>query len=219
MSTGKIHLIRHAEGLHNLLDNTSLHDPSLTERAFYRAENLGSQFTEANSNTVGIIITSPLRRTIQTSLTAFPRILDKRYYPVGSGRGGAPDKGWEGVKLVLNPDLQEIDIAPANTGSNSQTLGSWFPELDFGSLPVKWYVKEGDWSPDQVAVSRRVIRIMRELEAWLGSLRNTERPDVVVVTHGGVIAKLVPGLVMPVASWKSFVLEKQSNGQLFLRAS
>lgn len=218
MSLGKVHLVRHAEGLHNLLNNPNLHDPSLTERGFYRAENLGSQFTDVNSNTVGVIITSPLRRTIQTSLTAFPRILDKRYYPVGSGRGGAPGTAGEAVELVLDADLQEIMIAAANTGSDSHTLGSWFPELDFSSLPVNWHVKQGDWSPDAADVARRVIRILQGLEAQLGRLQNTGRPDVVVVTHGGVIAELVPGLVMPVAAWKSFVLQRRSSGQLSLRA-
>jgi broad specificity phosphatase PhoE len=96
MSLRKIHLIRHAEGLHNLFNSPPLHDPSLTERGFYRAENLGSQFTKANSNTIGIIITPLLRRTIQTSLTIFPRVLDKHYYLVGSGRGAGHSWGHRG---------------------------------------------------------------------------------------------------------------------------
>ncbi|EON64523.1 hypothetical protein W97_03756 [Coniosporium apollinis CBS 100218] len=218
MSLGKIHLVRHAEGLHNLFNNPSLRDPSLTERAFYRAETLSSEFTEANSNTVGVVLTSPLRRTIQTSLTAFPRILHRRYYPVGSGRGGVPSEAEEGVNLVLDPDLQEIGIEPANTGSESHMLESWFPELDFSSLPEDWHLKKGKWSPDPAAVKSRVDRILHKLEDRLANLRDTGRKDVVVVTHAGVIAALKPGLDMPVASWKSFVLKRESNGELSLKA-
>ena len=40
-------------------------------------------------------------------------------------------------------------------------LGSWFPELDFSSLPVRWHVKQGDWSDDPAAVALDELTLLR----------------------------------------------------------
>lgn len=84
---GRVHLVRHAEGLHNLRNDLTILDARLSQRGFDVAEDLGRHFVRDNSNSVGAIISSPLRRTIQTSLTAFTRILDSTQYPENSSLG------------------------------------------------------------------------------------------------------------------------------------
>jgi broad specificity phosphatase PhoE len=41
---GRIHLLRHAEGIHALRRDTSIPDAPLTERGFDYAEDLGRRF-------------------------------------------------------------------------------------------------------------------------------------------------------------------------------
>ena len=85
--SSKVHIFRHAEGLHNLRLDTSIPDPPLTERGFDIAEDLGRRYLQDNTDSVSAIIASPLRRSIQTSLTAFSRILSSSHYPAGSRQG------------------------------------------------------------------------------------------------------------------------------------
>src|SRR5437868_5660494 len=100
--SGKVLIVRHTEGLHNLRQNVNIRDAPLSERGFDRAEKLGKRFIELQSDKVGAVISSPLRRAIQTSLLAFQRVLDEANYPSGSWQGVK-----DGVTLVLDADLQE----------------------------------------------------------------------------------------------------------------
>tara|TARA_R110002060_G_scaffold45159_2_gene56494 strand:+ start:1829 stop:2167 length:339 start_codon:yes stop_codon:yes gene_type:complete len=61
----QIHVIRHAESVHNVSKDFSQLDPSLTSLGFEQATKLDQSFPYAGR--VGVIITSPLRRAIQTT--------------------------------------------------------------------------------------------------------------------------------------------------------
>jgi len=138
----KVHLFRHAEGLHNLLHKDNILDAQLSERGLDAAEDLGRSFIKDNSDAVGAILSSPLRRTIQTSLAAFPRILSAAHYPPNSGKGVRGDGG---VTLILDADLQEIsDQFRCNFGSSQGDLKAEFPELEsqIQTLPSRWAEQE-----------------------------------------------------------------------------
>ncbi|KGO48579.1 Histidine phosphatase superfamily, clade-1 [Penicillium expansum] len=120
---GRIHLARHAEGLHNLRNDPTSPNASLSERGFDFAEDLGHRFIREYSNNVGAIISSPLRRAIQTSLTAFRRILNSTQYPKNSVVGVI-----NGVMLALDTNLQEITDLSSNNGSTLDDLTTEFPE-------------------------------------------------------------------------------------------
>jgi broad specificity phosphatase PhoE len=212
---GRIHLVRHAEGLHNLRNDPNIPDAPLSERGFDFAEDLGRRFIQAHSNSVGAIMSSPLRRTIQTSLTAFPRILSSTQYPENSARGVR-----DGVKLALDADLQEIADIPSNTGSPLTDLENEFPELmpQIQALDQNWYIKTGPESPLPQAVAQRRIRILERLQQTLAALQNGQKgKDIVIVTHQGVIALLAPNANIPVAQWQSFSLVRNAAGQLSLQ--
>jgi len=211
---GKVHLVRHAEGLHNLRNDPDIRDAPLSERGFDFAEDLGRRFIKDHSNIVGAIISSPLLRTIQTSLTAFARILNSAHYPLNSGKGIR-----DGVKLTLDANLQEIAEMPSNTGSPLEDLENEFPELrpQIQKLDGDWYVKVGPNSP-LPAVAQRKIQILEKLQQTLIALSSDQRgKDVVVVTHQGVIALLAPSANVPVAQWQSFDLARNEAGQLSLQ--
>jgi len=210
---GRIHLVRHAEGLHNLRNDTSIDDAPLSERGFDFAEDLGRRLIQAHSNSTGAIICSPLRRTIQTSLAAFPRILNSVHYPANSGRGVR-----DGVKLALDANLQEIVDLPCNTGSPLTELENEFPELkqEIRTLDVNWYIKTGPTSPIPPD-PRRKIEILEQLDQTLRALRSGQNgKDVIVVTHQGVIALLAPHANILVAQWQSFSLSRDAAGVLSL---
>ncbi|KAL1841530.1 hypothetical protein VTJ49DRAFT_6959 [Mycothermus thermophilus] len=167
-----IYLIRHAESAHNPPPSQPPSPPS----------------------SVAVILTSPLTRTIQTTLAGFGAILDSR-----------------GAKLVLDPDLQERSDLPCDTGSEVEELRAKFPELEFGGLGEGWFVKEGPYAADDETVRKRaagVRRRLKELADRLGA-EGGERKDIVVVTHGVFMKFLAEdeGIDLPKAGWKAYRIE------------
>ena len=63
--TGRVHLVRHIGGLHNLLDDTDIPNAPLSERGF---DYLGRRFIQANSNRTDALICSPLRRVSRAGI-------------------------------------------------------------------------------------------------------------------------------------------------------
>lgn len=211
---GRIHLARHAEGLHNLRNDATIPDAPLSERGFDFAEDLGHRFISENSNCVGAIVSSPLRRAIQTSLTAFHRILDSTQYPKNSGSGVN-----NGVMLALDANLQEITDLPCNTGSGLNDLTTEFPGLksEIQKLHGDWHVKTGPRSPLTQSTSERKAEILHRLEKTLANLQNKPMgKDIIVVTHEGVIDLLAPTADIHMGQWQTFNLVRE-NGLLSLK--
>jgi len=78
---GKIHVVRHAESVHNVDKDFNRLDPGLTDLGREQAQNLSNIFLY--SDKVALIISSLLRRAIQTTLIAFTNVLDKSCYRKG----------------------------------------------------------------------------------------------------------------------------------------
>ncbi|KAK9851632.1 histidine phosphatase superfamily [Penicillium brevicompactum] len=124
----KIHLVRHAEGVHNLSHEFwYVRDPQITDKGKAQCAKLRDEFLD-HAN-VELIVASPLRRTIYTALEAFA--------PVFEGR--------KDLKLILNADLQEASDFPCDIGSDVANLRKEFEE---GS-------QTGRYHPGREAVSAR----------------------------------------------------------------
>ncbi|KAK9234110.1 histidine phosphatase superfamily [Lipomyces kononenkoae] len=205
---GSVHLVRHAESVHNTDHDFSRPDPELTALGRQQAADLGRGFPY--SNQISVIVTSPLRRTIETTLQAFANILDKRYFDESSGLGVSG-----GAELVLDPGLQERSDLPCDTGSDEQVLKSLFPNLVISGLPAGWQVKEGLYSPDAVEERARTVR--RDLAERIG---DSEWGDIVVVTHGAFMKHLSgdPNIDLPKAGWRSYTIEPDDDGNFVLIA-
>jgi broad specificity phosphatase PhoE len=190
-----IYLVRHAESAHNVSKDFNHRDPGLTETGFAQAAALAETFPALTS--IGVILSSPLTRTIETALAAYSGILSKE-------EGAA--------KLILDPDLQERSDLPCDTGSDVAVLEAKFPGLDYSPLGEGWHAKTGGYTADDEAVAARaervrkkLLRVARELEA-----SGSERKDVVVVTHGVFMKFLTEdeSIDLPKAGWKAYAAEE-----------
>ncbi|KAF7585720.1 hypothetical protein BBP40_010245 [Aspergillus hancockii] len=202
----KVHIVRHAESVHNISHDFSQFDPELTPLGLQQAMRLGHSFPY--SPQVGAIITSPLKRAVQTTLAAFPHILDKRYFDPESGYGVE-----SGAILFLDPDLQERSALSCDTGSASETLEAAFPRVGFKDLADGWQVKEGLYSPADEAVEERAKRVKSRIAALCEDLQHQGRTDIVVVTHGVFMKFLLgdPEIDLPKAGWKSYTVGTRSS--------
>src|SRR5438094_7162273 len=96
-----IHLVRHAQALHNATKDYSIHDPELTQLGLRQCSKLASRFPHFGK--IECVLASPMTRTIQTALEGF--------------RPFTQDKS-----IHLLPDLQETSASPSDTGSSQEAL-------------------------------------------------------------------------------------------------
>lgn len=149
-----IYLVRHGESEHNVSKDMSQLDPPLTTLGYAQASQLISKFP--NPERIAAILSSPLRRAIQTSLAGFPHVLEKRYFDPSSEFGVE-----NGIELTLEPDLQERSALPCDTGSERHVLEIDFPNLTLEELGEGWQTKAGQYAADDDSVTLRAAKTRR----------------------------------------------------------
>ncbi|KAH8816068.1 phosphoglycerate mutase family protein-like protein [Xylogone sp. PMI_703] len=184
-----LHLVRHAQGYHNLnTENHALRDPLLTPHGRSQCETLSSVFPYHAQITD--IVASPLRRTIYTALLSFPEEVSSR-----------------GIPVVALPEVQETSDLPCDTGSDPEVLknefgmGEWDGKVELGLVKEGWNDKTASskWAPVATKIDARA-REARVFLRELGRKRAKElvrqgvvadekdaEPHIVVVTHGGFL--------------------------------
>ncbi|KAE8139218.1 histidine phosphatase superfamily [Aspergillus pseudotamarii] len=209
----QIYVVRHAESAHNVSKDFNHRDPPLTELGFQQASQLAQAFPYGPH--VGVILVSPLRRAIQTTLAAFPHILDKRYFSPDSGQGIE-----DGAILIVDPDLQERSGFPCDTGSPRSLLEETFPYLPFDGLEDTWYVKEAAYSSENEAVEERAARVRHYIAHLLAKLKDQEKNTLIVLTHGVFMKSLVGDdrIDLPKAGWKAYTLKTREANYTFVPA-
>lgn len=164
-----IHLVRHAQGFHNLNEGKHfMRDPLLTPLGEEQCAKLREEFPYLEH--VSLVVASPLKRTVYTALHAFHEILfDREIRP-------------NGPKIVALPELQETSDMPCDTGSDLPELGGEFlgKPVDLTLVRDGWNSKVGKWAPTGDKVHGRA----REARLWL---MNRPEDHIVVVTHGGFL--------------------------------
>jgi broad specificity phosphatase PhoE len=212
----RLHIVRHAEGTHNPAHDTTIPDPPLTQRGIEQSQELSQTFQFKES--VGLVLASPLRRTLQTAHIGFQQTLDQRYYAKGSGAGVQ-----KGAQLVLEPDVQAHSSRPCDTGSNISILQSEYQDLPWDILELDpiFPNKEGLYASDSETLKQRGWRIQRRLEEKFKELANTSRPDIVVVTHGGIIRFVTGDDTMSIgpAKARSFMVTFDQDSRLVIEHS
>lgn len=151
------------KGTHNLTTaNQKMQDPVLTPHGEHQCLDLRAHFPSRSS--VSLLVTSPLRRTIQTTLLAFDPEVSR------------------GISCIALPEVQETSGLPCDTGSNLSALKEDFKEkpIDFSLVPEDWNSNKGKWAPNSEAIDARC----RDARKWLKA-RNEE--TIVVVAHGGLM--------------------------------
>lgn len=167
LDTPTLHLVRHAEGYHNLAaQNAGIHDPLLTETGEEQARSLQTLFPHHDS--IDLLCASPIKRTIQTGLLGFKPCIDR------------------GLTLLALPRAQESSNDPCDTGSTVDELKSFFKDSPVDLSRVEqwpyWNSKHGIWAPECKALDERA----RKLRRWLReqTLHNSAMQHIVVVSHG-----------------------------------
>ncbi|KAK7736523.1 hypothetical protein SLS53_006954 [Cytospora paraplurivora] len=169
-----IHLVRHAQGFHNLtVINQQIPDPYLTPLGRQQCAALQAEFPAHDRITH--LVSSPMRRTLQTCQLSFQPA-------VNAGR-----------KVVAQPLLQEMSRLPCDTGSEPEVLqaefGAWG---DFGLVEKGWNDKTSPgsrWAPVVPSLEERA----RESRVWLRELGRKalaaggDHADIVATTHGGFL--------------------------------
>ncbi|KAI0506528.1 histidine phosphatase superfamily [Xylaria bambusicola] len=172
-----ITIVRHAEARHNVEPNgDALRDPHLTQKGEGQAKTLQSTFPHMSR--IKGVISSPMRRAVQTALLGF---------------GPAIQKG--NMKVILIPELQESSARPSDTGSPAEVLQAEFGNvLDTQFLFDGWEYKDASTTyggRDQAKVAERA-RLSR---VYIRSVAKTLSNDdhLVVVAHSGFIRHLIQG--------------------------
>ncbi|RDL37050.1 Phosphoglycerate mutase-like protein [Venustampulla echinocandica] len=176
MAKTYLHLVRHAQGFHNLnAANHSLPDPDLTPLGEKQCETLSQIFPYHSKITH--LIASPLRRTLYTALLSFPAAVKA------------------GHKLLAVPELQETSDLPCDTGSSPAALKAEFEgnpkwNVDLSRVQEGWNVKTGKYAPTASAISSRALEarlFLRSLASQSSQAASGEDVHIVVVTHGGYL--------------------------------
>lgn len=114
-----IHLVRHAQGYHNLsVENYQIPDPDLTPLGEEQCAKLRKNFPYHDNITY--LVASPMRRTLRTCLLSFAPAIEK------------------GKKVIALPELQEVSTAPCDIGTDAKVLAEQFKDepVDFSLVKL-----------------------------------------------------------------------------------
>lgn len=166
MAPTHLHLIRHAQGFHNISTaNHALRDPLLTPLGESQCHTLST--TLPSISTIDLIVASPIKRALYTALLTFRAHLTAN--PT--------------LRIIALPDLQETSNLPCDTGSDLAELQREFANMpiDFSHMTPGWNNKTtGPYAP----VARHVMARARRSRRWIAA---REEKEVAVVTHGGFL--------------------------------
>lgn len=162
-----IHIVRHAQGLHQCLSNGwAVPDPALSLEGDSQCRKLCKTFPHMDKITH--LVASPMRRTILTCLQSFQ--------PAVAG----------GKKILLVPEFQEVGAIPCTIGSSKKKL-----ECEFGSKVDLSLVQEGwndksEQSPFNDYDRKKLAARAQKARQFLYDLSQSANDDahIVVVTHG-----------------------------------
>lgn len=161
--TPTIHIIRHGQSIHNVFHGYPHRDPPLTDAGQKATEQIKI------SAVPDLIVVSPMTRTIQTAMNAFPSILGSTSFQ---------------PEVQIWPDLREVYNATCNQGLSRAEISAKFPQFNFEECPEEW-----DYPPSTIeSATARAEIVRRRLQELSKAYRN-----IVLITHRGFIAFLVGG--------------------------
>lgn len=174
-----VHCVRHAQGFHNLCaENHAIPDPLLTPLGEEQCSVLREKFPY-HSN-VSLLITSPFRRTIYTTLISF---------------GPALANGHCRSQIIALPEIQETSDFPCDTGSDAEKLRKEMIEkcipIDLSLVKPGWNIKSlnSKWAPSSEALTSRAREARKYIRDRIFELQREGEtdPEIVVMTHGGFL--------------------------------
>ncbi|KAI1153449.1 phosphoglycerate mutase-like protein [Nemania diffusa] len=166
-------LVRHAQAEHNSTKDYSLHDPSLTEVGWEQCHDLRRGLMEDPlAQQAELIITSPMRRTIQTALATVGWLVEK------------------GVKIQADAHWQENSAKPCDCGTEISKVAEEFPSIDYSTVDPVWPDKT---SPAGSQYHYTKAAIIARGQAALQKLYERPEKVIIVVSHSGFLRLGVTG--------------------------
>ncbi|KAI8624961.1 phosphoglycerate mutase-like protein [Xylariaceae sp. FL1651] len=166
-------LIRHAQAEHNVEKDYSLHDPSLTQLGREQCVELRKGLLEDPLvQQAELIITSPMRRTIQTALDTLDWLIER------------------GVKIEADANWQENSHKPCDVGSEVSKIAEEFPNIDYSTLDPVWPDKT---SPAGSQYHYTKTALLARAQIALKKLYERPEKVIVVVSHSGFLRLAVTG--------------------------
>ncbi|KAH8646741.1 histidine phosphatase superfamily [Xylariales sp. PMI_506] len=184
-------LIRHAQALHNVDKRYDIHDPDLSETGFGQLKDLRENLMQNPlAQNAGLIITSPMRRTIQTTLGSLDWLMAK------------------GIKVEADADWQENSAKPCDTGSPAPALAKEFPDVDFSTLDPVYPDKT---SPAGAHYYYTKQALMKRGQSALKKLYSRPEKVIIVVAHSGFLRLCVTGSWFYNADYRVFDYAERSS--------
>ncbi|KAI5920997.1 histidine phosphatase superfamily [Camillea tinctor] len=160
-------LVRHAQALHNETHDYSIHDPDLTKVGRDQCKTLRQALMEDPTAQIAeLVITSPMRRTIQTALSSVDWLLEK------------------GIPIQADAGWQENSNKPCDTGSPIDKVAAEFPTVDFSSVDPVWPDKT---SPNASHYHYTKTALLLRGQAALKKLYERPEKVIIVVSHSGFL--------------------------------
>ncbi|KAE8539238.1 hypothetical protein D1P53_004336 [Cryptococcus gattii VGV] len=174
-SEKRIHLTRHAQAEHNVADDYTIADALLTALGREQSRQLNEATKNGVQRTAELLVTSPLRRPLETMLLGYPELkvrLEKA-----------------GKSVILLDILQEVGPYPCDTPTHpisalKASNNGIFSTLDFSTLSPDYASKEGIFGPANGETRAKLVR------KWL---RERPEKEIVVVAHGDILRFIVDG--------------------------
>ncbi|KAK0714035.1 histidine phosphatase superfamily [Lasiosphaeria miniovina] len=196
-------LIRHAEALHNAakehmlahpdddqaVTGEGILDPGLSDLGRKQAAELGEHLKGGllANRKVGLIVVSPMRRTLETCLIALGWLMD------------------QGVRVEPDARWQELWDKPCDTGVSAAQLAAEFPQFDFSRLdpvyPDKTSAAGAAYRYSRAAVLARGRAALQDVRDCSGC---ADGELVLVVTHSGFLRRSVAGRWFANADYRVF---------------
>ncbi|EWC46386.1 hypothetical protein DRE_04329 [Drechslerella stenobrocha 248] len=184
MPPRRLHLVRHAEGQHNVNWQHEIHDPILTPKGHTQCATLSTGFPYHQS--VTNVICSPLKRTIQTTLESFSPSIE---------RLAAADSQW---RIETHPIFQEVGEWQCDIGSPVPTIKDFvhecavtFPNINLYKrvdlLDFTHVLALPDW-PSKTGLYE-AGRVEERADAARQYLFDnySDSQELVIVSHGGFL--------------------------------
>ncbi|KAI0092661.1 histidine phosphatase superfamily [Irpex rosettiformis] len=170
----RIYFTRHAQAEHNVECDYDIRDAPLTPLGRQQSLELYKDTRDTVQKTAELIVTSGLRRPLQTMIIGYSD-LRRRLES-------------EGKSVIVLPQLQECNAFPCDVGLPRETLEAdpEFAGLDFSLLTPDWTTKQGFYAPTVPALQARA----RWNRNWL---RARPEKEIVVVAHGDCLRYLTEG--------------------------
>ncbi|CZR56553.1 uncharacterized protein PAC_06442 [Phialocephala subalpina] len=181
-------LIRHAEALHSL--DFTIRDPPLTDNGLKTQCATLSTALQALplAQEITLIITSPMRRTLQTTSASLGWLMDRD------------------IPAVARAEWQENTVNNIDIGRPVSELVEEFPKFDFSTVDPIFPAKEGLYEFSQEALTERG-QVARK---WL---KERKEKVVAVVSHDGFMRVGICQRKFGNADYRIFQFEEERDGK------